>query len=119
MSGPVLMEPACGSSGAIVASRSARAVTSRSHNDAISVHYSRRRPPQTVTGTGVDKTAALRNLDDRLRGIPQPNGSRMAERERRIRLAYGRRGVVVPRDDRARIDRGQARGVVRRSASYP
>ena len=46
------------------------------------------RRPQTVTGTGVDETAALRNLDDRLRGVPQPNGSRMAERERRIRLAY-------------------------------
>ena len=32
------------------------------------------------------ETAALRNLDDRLRGVPQPNGSRMAERERRLRL---------------------------------
>src|SRR6476620_9832420 len=53
-----------------------------------SVAYSRLKPPQTVTGTGVDETAALRNLDERLRGVPQPNGSRMAERERRIRLAY-------------------------------
>lgn len=48
----------------------------------------RNRPPQTVTGTGVDETAALRNLDDRLSGVPQPNGSRMAERECRILLAY-------------------------------
>ena len=63
---------------------------------------------QTVTGTGVDEVAALRNLDDRLRGVPQPNGSRMAERERRIRLAYSR----VPRNGRARTpartDRGRA-----------
>src|SRR4051794_18411231 len=53
-----------------------------------SVAYSRRRPPQTVRGTGDSETAALRALDDRLRGVPQPNGSRMAERERRMRLAY-------------------------------
>ena len=53
-----------------------------------SVAYSRHEPPQTVTGTGVDETAALRNLADRLRGVPQPDGSRMAERERQIRLAY-------------------------------
>src|SRR6476646_5424688 len=52
------------------------------------VAASRLKRPETVTGTGVDETAALRNLDDRLRGVPQPNGSRMAERERRIRLAY-------------------------------
>ena len=41
-----------------------------------------------MTGTGVDEIAALRALDDRLRGVPQPAGSRMAELERRIRLAY-------------------------------
>ena len=50
--------------------------------------YSRTRRPVTVQGTGDTEPAALRNLDDRLRGVPQPNGSRMAERERRIRLAY-------------------------------
>jgi hypothetical protein len=53
-----------------------------------SVACSRLKPPATVTGTGADETAALRDLDDRLRGVPQPNGSRMTERERRIRLAY-------------------------------
>jgi hypothetical protein len=63
-----------------------------------SVAYSRSTPPQTVTGTGVDETAALRNLEDRLRGVPQPNGSRMAECERRIRLAY----LEGPRNGRAR-----------------
>jgi len=30
----------------------------------------------------------LRALHDRLHGVPQPNGSRMAERERHFRLAY-------------------------------
>lgn len=50
--------------------------------------YSRIKRPQTVQGTGETETAALRALDDRLRGVPQPDGSRMAERERRIRLAY-------------------------------
>ena len=49
--------------------------------------YSGTRRPETVTGTGVYEIAALRALDDRLRGVPQPNGSQMAERERRIRLA--------------------------------
>ena len=42
----------------------------------------------TVTGTGPDEAAALRALDDRLRGVPQPDGSRMEERERRFRQAY-------------------------------
>jgi hypothetical protein len=44
--------------------------------------------PQTVTGTGEDEAAALRDLDDRLRGVPQPAGSQMAELRRRTRLAY-------------------------------
>jgi hypothetical protein len=44
--------------------------------------------PQTVTGTGEDDTAALRDLDDRLRGIAQPDGSRMDALRRRLRLAY-------------------------------
>ena len=53
----------------------------------------------SVTGTGVDEIAALLNLDDRLRGVPQPNGSRMAERERRLRLPIS----GVPRDGRGRL----------------
>ena len=44
--------------------------------------------PETVTGTGDDEVAALRDLDDRLRGVPQPDGSRMDELRRRTRLAY-------------------------------
>ena len=61
---------------------SAYSVTART------VAAGRGKPPATVTGTGPDEAAALRDLDDRLRGVPQPEGSRMAERERRIRLAY-------------------------------
>jgi hypothetical protein len=44
--------------------------------------------PQTVTGRGEDEIAALRDLDDRLRGVPQPDGSRMDALRRRLRLAY-------------------------------
>jgi hypothetical protein len=44
--------------------------------------------PQVVTGTGEDEIAALRDLDDRLRGVPKPDGSRMDALRRRLRLAY-------------------------------
>ena len=42
----------------------------------------------TVSGTGEDEAAALRDLDDRLRGVPQPDGSQMDALRRRLRLAY-------------------------------
>jgi hypothetical protein len=51
-------------------------------------HPGRGKIPQTVTGTGDDETAALRDLDDRLRGIPKPDGTRMDELRQRLRLAY-------------------------------
>ena len=80
-----------------------------------SVASSRRKPPQTVTGTGEDETAALRALDDRLRGVPQPNGSRMAERERRIRLAYLEGAEEWSRETTGRgLTEGELEGVVRR-----
>src|SRR4051794_20394663 len=80
-----------------------------------SVHYSRRRPPQTVIGTGESETAALRDLDDRLRGVPQPNGSRMAERERRLRLAYVAGAESWSRRSVGRaLTEGELEGVVRR-----
>lgn len=47
-----------------------------------------RQDAQTVTGTGGDETGALGDLDDRLRGVPKPDGSRMDELRRRLRLAY-------------------------------
>jgi hypothetical protein len=43
--------------------------------------------PQTVTGTGEDETAALRDLDDRLRGREDSGGYLDALRQR-VRLAY-------------------------------
>jgi hypothetical protein len=42
----------------------------------------------TVSGTGPDEIAAVCDLDDRLRGVPKPNGSQMEELRRRARLAY-------------------------------
>lgn len=51
-------------------------------------HPGRGKAPQTVTGTGEDETAALRALDDGLRGVPWPDGGRMDELRRRLRLAY-------------------------------
>ena len=78
-------------------------------------HFSRHRPPQTVTETGDSETAALRALDDRLRGVPQPNGSRMAERERRIRQAYLDGAEGWSREAAGRgLTEGELEGVVRR-----
>jgi hypothetical protein len=51
-------------------------------------HPGRGKAPQTVTGTGEDEVATLRNLDDRLRGVPKPDGGRLDELRRRLRLAY-------------------------------
>jgi hypothetical protein len=51
-------------------------------------HPGRGKAPKTVTGNGADEPAALRDLDDRLRGVPQPDGGRMEELRRRLRLAY-------------------------------
>jgi hypothetical protein len=44
--------------------------------------------PPSVTGTGEDEAGALRDLDDRLRGVPRPEGGRMDELRRRLRFAY-------------------------------
>jgi hypothetical protein len=44
--------------------------------------------PQSVIGTGETEEAALGDLDDRLRGLPKPDGTRMEELRRRLRLAY-------------------------------
>ena len=51
-------------------------------------HPGRGKVPQTVTGTGDDDIRALRDLDDGLRGVPEPDGPRMDELLRRLRLAY-------------------------------
>jgi hypothetical protein len=44
--------------------------------------------PQGVTGTGDDESAALADLDVRLRSIPTSHSSRKEELRRRLMLAY-------------------------------
>lgn len=79
------------------------------------VAASRRKPPRTVQGTGESETAALRDLDDRLRGVPQPNGSRMAELERTFRLAYLDGAESWSRETTGRgLTTDELEGVVRR-----
>ena len=70
--GPVTYDPG----------RHAHSVTARGP------HPGRGKMPQTVSGTGEDETGALRDLDDRLRGVPRSNGGRMDELRRRLRFAY-------------------------------
>ena len=41
-----------------------------------------------MSGSGADEVAALRDLDDRLRGVPKPDGGRLEELNRRLRQAY-------------------------------
>lgn len=47
----------------------------------------RGRPPVTVSGTGETEDDALRDLDDRLRGVPRPDGVRRDELERIVERA--------------------------------
>lgn len=51
-------------------------------------HPGRGKAPQTVAGTGEDENAALGDLVDRLTGMAKPDGGRMDELRRRLRLAY-------------------------------
>lgn len=55
---------------------------------AIGPHPGRGKIPQSVSGIGEDESEALQDLDDRLRGVPKPDGTRMDELRRRLRLAY-------------------------------
>jgi hypothetical protein len=43
-------------------------------------HPGRGKIPTTVAGTGADEFAALHDLDDRLRGVPKPDGSLLSGR---------------------------------------
>lgn len=43
---------------------------------------------QAVTGTGDTAVAALRDLDDRLRSVSEPNGDRMDDLPWQLRMAY-------------------------------
>jgi hypothetical protein len=51
-------------------------------------HPGRAKAPQTVTGTGDDETAALRDLDATLRGAKPADGSYLDELRKRLRFAY-------------------------------
>jgi hypothetical protein len=42
----------------------------------------------TASRTGHDETAALRDLDERLRAVPKADGTRLDELRRRLRFAY-------------------------------
>jgi hypothetical protein len=44
--------------------------------------------PHSVTGTGDTEVTALRDLDERLRGVPRPNRGRMDEFRHQLRRAY-------------------------------
>ena len=63
-------------------------------------HPGRGKVPVAVSGTGEDETAALRDLDDRLRGREDFGGYLDALRQR-VRLAY------VQGAERARTSAGQ------------
>ena len=62
-------------------------------------HPRRRKVPQTVSGTGADETAALRDLDDRLGGVPKPDGTRLDQLRRRLRLASVERAESYIREN--------------------
>ena len=51
-------------------------------------HPGRGKAPQSVTRAGEDEIAALKDFDDRLRGVPQPRGSQMDSVRRRLSFAY-------------------------------
>lgn len=62
---------------------------------AIGLHPGRGKMPQTVTGTGPDEVSALRDLDEKLRGVDQSKGTWLRELRQRLRavLRRGRRGM--------------------------
>jgi hypothetical protein len=77
--------------------------TSRWRVAAVGPHPGRGKVPPSVTGSGDDEAAALRDLDDRLRGVPKPDGTRMEELRRRLRLAY-----VQGAEEWSRAERGES-----------
>jgi hypothetical protein len=48
----------------------------------------RRKRAEAFTGTGETEIAALRDLDDRLRGVPPPDGTAIYRMRGRLRLSY-------------------------------
>jgi hypothetical protein len=71
--------------------------------------------PKTVTGTGADETSALRDLDDCLRGVPQPDGTAMDALRRRLRLSYVQGAEEYSREHDGRgLTAEELEGVTRR-----
>lgn len=60
----------------------------------------------TVSGTGATEVEAVCDLDDRLRGVPQPDGRRMGELRRRARLAYVQGAEEWTRENLGRVMTG-------------
>ena len=56
-----------------------------------------------MPGTGEDEVAALRDLDDRLRGVPEPDGGRLEELDQRFRQVFI---AGAAEDSRRRLGRG-------------
>jgi hypothetical protein len=100
-----------------VAGRSCDVVAGHSGLQRVGV-VRRLQPHQTSRhgpGTGDSETAALRDLDDRLRGVPAPNGTEMEARERRFRLAYLEGAEEWSRETTGRgMTESELEGVVRR-----
>jgi hypothetical protein len=59
----------------------------------------RRQAPPGVSGTGEDEAAALRDLNDRLRGVPKPNTARMDQLRRQLPMEYLDGAESVSRDN--------------------
>jgi hypothetical protein len=70
--------------------------------------------PQTVTGTGPDELAALRDLDDQLRDVPKPDGTALDAMRRRLRLAYLEGAEHFARHDGQALTGEQQVGVLAR-----
>lgn len=78
-------------------------------------HPGRGKVPVTVSGRGESEVAALRDLDDRLRGVSKPDGTRMDELRRRLRFADvdGAEGWSVETEGR-RLTPDELAGVIGR-----
>jgi hypothetical protein len=78
-------------------------------------HPGRSMAPQTVSGTGENETAALRDLDDRLRGVPKPGGTSLDPLRRRLRLAYVDGAETWTRENLGRVGLSSGRSQFRTS----
>jgi hypothetical protein len=82
---------------------------------AVGTHPGRGHIPQSVTGRGESEVEALGDLNDRLRGIPAPRGTRMDELRARLRLAYLDGAETWTRDYAGRsMTRGELGAVIDR-----